>query len=383
MVESQDSLYSLSSPDLDLDRFDTGELNLLSSQLSQNGELKSLEIDSQTLVNNLGFLAQEEYPQYFHEILEIPPLPNLDHLRQLPNLEDMSENNWKFDMQLKSESGNKSSWLYSGSLNKVFVKINTPLNVYPAFVRYDVNAELFIRAMIVYSSQNDLPEPVKKCPNHKEKYTGCFADHILRCDNTESVYRGNENGKVFEEKLAVLVPMKNIASNEPLKLTFTCQNSCSGGMNRKSTSLIFTLEDQYQNILGRKCMHFKVCSCPRRDKEKDEQTTKTLPKKRKIEGSNAPSTSKKQHLMQKQDSTETLMMDQSPVESPIATIPGTFMNIKQEQDAQVELKILLPNDALKKKALDAVYNVIAGEMSRSGNSALNYYLTELQKQIGK
>lgn len=349
---------------------------------SQNSEIKGLDIDSQTLVNNL--LTNDDINQYWdHEIMEISPLQNPEHLRQLPILEDMKENNWMFDMQLKSESGNKSAWLYSGPLNKIFVKINTPLNVYPAFVRQDVNAELFIRAMIVYSSQNDLPEPVKKCPNHKEKYTGCYADHILRCDNNGSVYKGNENGKVFEEKLAVIVPMKNIASNEPLKLIFTCQNSCSGGMNRKSTSLIFTLEDQFQNILGRKSMHFKVCSCPRRDKEKDEQTTKTLPKKRKNDGSNSPSTSKKQNLMQKQDSTETVVMDQSPVNSPLATIPGAIMNIKQEQDAQVELKIVLPNDAIKKKALDAIYNVIAGEMTRSGNSSYIFYLTELQKQIGK
>ena len=77
------------------------------------------------------------------------------------------------------------------------------------------------------------------------------------------------------------------------------------------------------------------------------------------------------------------MMDQSPVDLPLSTIPGTFMNIKQEQDAQVELKVLLPNDAIKKKALEAVYNVIAGEMSRSGNYTLNNYLSELQKQIGK
>ncbi|XP_070490584.1 cellular tumor antigen p53 [Chironomus tepperi] len=375
MGESQESLYSLSSNDfMELDRFDTSELKLLSSQNSE------LEIDSQTLVNNL--FSHEGYAQSYTDIIDIPPVHNLEHLRQLPTLEDMSENDWMFDMQLKSESGNKTSWLYSASLNKVFVKINTPLNVYPAFIRQNINSDLYIRAMIVYSSQNDLPEPVKKCPNHKEKSNDCHADHILRCDNSGSIYSGIENGKVFEEKLAVIVPMKSIASNEPLKLTFTCQNSCSGGMNRKSTSLVFTLEDQFQNVLGRKCMHFKVCSCPRRDKEKDEQTTKALPKKRKNEGSNAPSTSKKQHLMQKQDSTETLMMDsQSPIDSPFETIQGTFMNIKQEQDAQVELKILLPNDAIKKKALDAVYNVIAGEMSRSGNSAYMHYLTELQKQI--
>jgi hypothetical protein len=298
-------------------------------------------------------------------------------LRQLPILEDSNVSDYNFDVDLKMDSGSKSSWLYSSLLNKVFVKIDTALNVYPVIVcsNQNVDQELFVRAMIVYSSQNDLPEPVKKCPNHREKYSAMDnPEHILKCDNEGSIYWGNENGRLFEEKLAVLIPMKNIASNEPLKFTFTCQNSCSGGMNRKSTSLIFTLEDQYKNILGRKCMNFKVCSCPRRDKEKDEQSTKTLPKKRKNDGSNAPCTSKKIHL--KQEPTDSVVLTNNQVELPL-------VNIKQEQGTQCELNIALPNEQIKKEALRAVYNVIAGEMSRSGNLAYNRFLTDIQKQIGK
>lgn len=330
----------------------------------------SLNFDSQTLLNNLS--PGNEFAQTIFDTLHHFPEP--EHLRNLPILEDM-ETDYKFDMNMNSESGNKSSWLYSGQLNKIFVKLDTPLNVYPVFIRQDPNTHLYIRAMVVFTSPNDLPEPVKKCPNHKEKcQPGDQAvDHILKCDNSGSIYEGNENGKVFADKLSVLIPMSNIASNEPLKLIFTCQNSCSGGMNRKSTSLIFTLEDQYRNILGRKTMNFKVCSCPRRDKEKDEQGSKALPKKRKHDGSNAPSTSKKVHLLQKQDSTETLvMMEPTPV-----------VNIKQELDIPCELKINLPNEQLKKEVLNAAYNVIAGEMARSGNTALNFYLTDIQKQIGK
>lgn len=347
---------------LDLDSFPTNEL-LFSSQRSTES---TFDIDSQTLENNIFD------PQDFINI----PVTHVEpeYLRQLPILEDTSDNEWKFDMNLTGDSGNKSSWMYSAALNKVFVKINTPLNVYPTFNRHKPNVHLFIRAMLVYSSQNDIPEPVKKCPNHKEQHSSvAFPDHILTCENIGACYEGIEGGKVFKDRLSVVVPLQNVAANEPLKLTFTCQNSCSG-MNRKSTSLIFTLEDDFKNVLGRKIMNFKVCSCPRRDKEKDEQTTKTFPKKRKSEGGNTPSTSKKPHLM-KQDSTGSVPVN---FENLATNIP-----IKQEQDSQCELKVFLPNEQIRNRALRAVYDVVAGEIIRSGNSAFNYYLNEIQKQIGK
>jgi P53 DNA-binding domain len=297
-------------------------------------------------------------------------------------LDELTDNEWKFDIEMKSDSVVKSSWLYSPNLNKVFVKINTPLNVYPKFVHADPTKDIFIRAMIVYTSQNDLPEPVKKCPNHKEQSPIEYADHILKCSNVDTLYIGNETGRWFSEKIAICIPMKNVASNEPLQLTFTCQNSCSGGMNRKSTSLVFTLEDNYSNILGRKVMHFKVCSCPRRDKEKDENTPKAFPKKRKLENANNPSTSKK--IATKIESDTTL-----PMEGSLISVPSLPVNnlsgivIKQEQDNPVELKLVLPNEQIKKKIIELAYDTIAGEMSRSGQMAYINYLNEIQKQIGK
>jgi hypothetical protein len=350
-----------------LQTIDTSELTLLNPN-SQSLE-NSLEFDSETLINNLAFnngASAMEYSDTF------PKYIVAEHLRQLPILDDTPDNDWQFNMEVKCDvtdgiKASKSSWLYSSSLNKIFVKINTPLNVYPSFARFDPSLNLFIRAMIVYSSHNDLPEPVKKCPNHKEQSKD---DHILCCDNVGAEYFGQENGKLFDERLSVVIPLGNIASNEPLKLTFTCQNSCSGGMNRKSTALIFTLEDQCKNILGRKTMHFKVCSCPRRDKEKDESTTKVFPKKRKLENANAPSTSKKLHLM-KQES------------SDLSGEHAMGVTIKQEIDASCEVKISLPNEQLKREVLRAAYNIVAGEMTRSGQLSYNQCLIDIQKQLGK
>lgn len=375
------------------------------SLLDTNSQPKSdiveaLNFDPVTLMNNLAPAVQNSV-QYLHysetamttvQFDNHSSLLNLDHMRQLPVLDEMPRNEWNFDMNMNSDSGNKSSWLYSAQLNKVYVKIGAPLNVYPCHTSIAPGRDLFIRAMIVFTSQNDLPEPVKKCPNHKES-SSHNALHILNCENPGADYIGTENGKLFGEKLAVKIPLRNLASNEPLKLKFTCQNSCSGGMNRKSTSLIFTLEDAMETILGRRVMHFKVCSCPRRDKEKDESTIKMpLTKKRKLDsGSAAASTSKRIHLVTKQESSESLL-DESVTELPVplvsnttttTNISGTLVSIKQEQEIKCELTVILPNEHVKREALKAVYNAVAGEMTRTGNVEYNSYLMDIQKQIGK
>lgn len=311
-----------------------------------------------------------------------------DHFNKLP-IVDPLESNYQFEIDLNSESASKASWMFSNKLNKVFVKINSPLNVYISYKKLQPQEQLFIRAMIVYTSLNEIAEPVKKCPNHKESSRDTYSEHILRCAVQETIYVGLESGKLFKDKLAVFIPMSAIASNEPLKLQFTCQNSCSGGINRKATAIVFTLEDQFYNVLGRQSLHFKVCSCPKRDKDKDEESNaKTLPKKRKAEHT-APSTSKKiaiQVPVVKQESFDsTLSANSDPM--MLSVMPSsqdsfTLLDVKREQSCDVN--ITMPSVQLKQQLLMSAYNIVAGEMART-NDPISYerYLIDIQKQIGK
>lgn len=277
--------------------------------------------------------------------------------------------------------------MFSTKLNKVFVKINTILNVQTNFKIVNPARELFVRAMIVYSSQNDLAEPVKKCPNHRESSQQPFPEHILRCTIDQTAYTGVENGKLFKDKLAILIPMTAVASNEPLKLQFTCQNSCSGGMNRKMTSIVFTLEDEFYEILGRKVLNFKVCSCPKRDKDKDEESfMKVLPKKRKAEQT-APSTSKKVAIsvpVVKQESDE-LMGDSDPMmlsafPSDLQSLNSGLLEIKHELQSTIVPMPSHLNQLLMKDA----YKIVAAEMTLTGDvAAYQPYLNEIKKRIGE
>lgn len=308
---------------------------------------------------------------------------NLSHLDKLPIVEEMITD-WNFDVQLNSESAGKTSWMYSPKLNKVFVKISTHLNVYPKYDVIDSQQQLFVRAMIVYTCANDLAEPVKKCPNHRQS-THNNPEHILRCLSEETIYYGVDTGKLFKDKLAVVIPMSAIASNEPLKLQFTCQNSCSGGMNRKATSIVFTLENFHREILGRKIMNFKVCSCPKRDKDKDEDgVLKTMPKKRKSENT-APSTSKKVATtvtIVKQELDTTLSMpSELSLPSDLQSLNSGLLGFKREEP--IDVKIIMPNSEMAREVLKFAYGNIAGEMFRTGDNKYQPYLTNIAKQIGK
>lgn len=226
--------------------------------------------------------------------------------------------------------------------------------------------------MIVYTSPNEIGEPVKICPNHRSALEQePNPDHILRCNTNETAYVGSENGKLFKEKLAILIPMRNVAHNEPIKLLFKCQNSCSSGMNRKSTSIIFTLEDKHGDMHGRHVLHFKVCSCPKRDKDKEEATTtnvKFMPKKRKNDPV-LPSTSKKIAI------SPAIVKQESDV-----SMTEDFNVEVTEQDPGCELRIVLPNFDIKRRVLNTAIDIMAGEMLRNG---VNYesFISTLKSQL--
>ena len=54
----------------------------------------------------------------------------------------------------------------------------------------------------------------------------------------------------------------------PIK--FMCLGSCIGGINRRATMVIFTLESLSGEVCGRAKVDVRICSCPRRDAHAEE-----------------------------------------------------------------------------------------------------------------
>jgi hypothetical protein len=53
-------------------------------------------------------------------------------------------------------------------------------------------------------------------------------------------------------------------------MKFMCLGSDVGGINRKPVKLIFTLELGIGNVIGRRTIDLRICSCPKRDKQQEE-----------------------------------------------------------------------------------------------------------------
>ena len=164
-------------------------------------------------------------------------------------------------------------------------------------------------------------------------------------------------------------------------------------MNRKSTVIVFTLEDEIGTVLGKKLLHFKVCSCPKRDKEKDEASLVTeqqpKPKKRKPSEAavNFPSTSQKRAskfimLKPKEEILTPSESDDNGLRSVSPQVPPTLNS--DSDNEEVRMEIVMPNMKTMMHVVKCAYNAISGEMTVSNNpQALLPYLKKLKQMEGE
>lgn len=157
-------------------------------------------------------------------------------------------------------------------------------NILPIDVKHNPTpdgSELFLRATLLYSSPQFVQELVERCSAHVDTRLMNNRDiephiirHVLRCTNPGSIYMGNTERK---EHLSVVTQLQQPqAGVETVRVNyqFMCKNSCPAGMNRRAVDVIFTLEDACGRVLGRRKLSVRVCSCPKRDKEKEEKELK-------------------------------------------------------------------------------------------------------------
>lgn len=254
----------------------------------------------------------ESFPSSMDQQPETPATPAsgataaqlaLEHLNRAPTLDEIHDPTFNFNVDLNGESSGKSSWMFSSRLNKVFVKMGQPCTFN---VSYLVPAggfpQMQVRAMLVCSSLEDMYQSIYRCENHRgndrsnPNLSKEVIAHVMRCFNPSVRYVGTEQGVAFKDRLAVVVPLDTNAVDQVVtsnvSLEFVCQNSCRI-INRRPTAIIFTLEDGHGQILGKKSLHLKVCSCPKRDKQKEEETLAPATKRKSDVGPAAPPPGKK------------------------------------------------------------------------------------------
>lgn len=381
--------------------------------------------DYETLkYEEIGTLIEEPYDQDMEnkptDVQQVlaPTATMLDHMDRTPTLDEIENPVYNFNVDLNGETSGKSSWMFSARLNKVFVKMGQACTFNISYQTL-THQELCIRAMMVCSAPEDMHQPVYRCENHRvsdnnnPKLASEVKTHVMRCFNPSARYVGTENGVAFKDRLAVIIPLgitkqEQVAHN--VSLEFVCQNSCRI-INRRATAIIFTLEDAQGQILGKKSLHLKVCSCPKRDKQKEEESL--APTKRKSDTHlQAPPGKKvaKVATLTRQLTQHQLRITPSP---PLRIKKEPFAFIKKELSSEslndghkaraiaqansqemvertgIPLTIYLPTVEHCEKVSEYAFQILATELVRNsttepeGSRKLAAYLTSIRKVQSK
>lgn len=191
--------------------------------------------------------------------------------------------------------------------------------------------ELFLRATPLFSLPQYEHELVQRCTVHQQQNQNLpkndnvephILKHVLRCSNHGSMYMGNVD---TNDHLNVRTPLPQPqAGIDTVRINyeFMCKNSCPSGMNRRATDIIFTLENAYGEVLGRRKLGVRVCSCPKRDKEKEEQEFKEAQKQNSTQNNNGVPMRKKRKLGKKPSDNELANGERKNLDNSLVTIPG-------------------------------------------------------------
>ncbi|XP_060852638.1 cellular tumor antigen p53-like [Rhopalosiphum padi] len=223
--------------------------------------------------------AETESPSFSEESES-----SYQHLRQT-GLQICTEDypgQFNFNFYLDVTEMSKRHWMYSETLNKVYIDMNRVLPIQFQWQFDDIGLvglkSLQIRALPIFADSEFQQLSVKRCPIHIMQDKLCDRkkkEHILWCEQSDAIYEQNH----ISQRHSVIAIVHNFIPCSDFKTynvlyKFMCKSSCSMSLSRRPIYIIFTLETLNGQVLGRKKIGVKVCSCPRRDMLKEEEIEK-------------------------------------------------------------------------------------------------------------
>lgn len=291
----------------------------------------------------------------------------LRHLSCNPSINPV-ESKYEFEVQIPPENNNVVF-----NKPKLFIKMNSKMTIQVSYREQYRGEQLHLRGMILFAMAAEMHLPVKRCANHRSPNDPLMAN-ILKINDPKASYLGKENGQTFAERLSVVVPVENGTFDDNGKITqtisleFGCQNSCSSGINRRPTVIVFTLENDNGHLLGKSASEFKVCSCPKRDAERE------IKPKRKHNANEAFPHGKRPKYPQPQKMIKS-EPDSESDSTENANTTSTFTLTK--------VHLCMPADMMG-DLLKTAYNMIAGKMAEDSKKSTNYeHLEKCLKDIKK
>ena len=192
---------------------------------------------------------------------------------------------YQFDIRFSqmSRQGKNKHWDYSTALRKLYIDMN---KLVQAEFRVGPTPPegLWIRALPIYAEAGHIREPVRRCPNHASASDPTNQPpehgnptHLIRMDGSDTLYCDDKESGRLSVIFPVRAPHQGSEFTHKL-MKFMCLGSDVGGINRRPLKVIFTLEavDPSGNpgighVLGRKVVEVRICSCPKRDRQQEEQ----------------------------------------------------------------------------------------------------------------
>ncbi|XP_071448745.1 cellular tumor antigen p53 isoform X2 [Hetaerina americana] len=260
----------------------------LSSQevLLSEGEFMVLTKDLPcNLLNDMGDLLEDKFDEKFASVdsdrnancSEAVMVYQSNSACHIPCIENWP-GEYNLELLVDGVSSSKKTWLFSYELNKIFVDVNQSIPLQFKLSHRPADDPIFLRAMAVYDVTQHIHIPVKRCPNHlkEDEDRGLEnIEHVLHCRDKSAIYEYDNTSKRY----SVVVPFDAPPAGSDvttLMYCVTCKGSCTGGMNRRPVMLIFTLEKENRQVVGRRTLKIRVCSCPKRDKRKEEAEIKEM-----------------------------------------------------------------------------------------------------------
>ena len=184
----------------------------------------------------------------------------------------------QFDVKIVEVRGKqRQNVQYSDLLQKLYIKQNHFANIE---LLYSVTtSDLSVSACLMFTCPDQAQHHVTTCRQHSRGSDGklreALSEFVLRMssDSLQAKYTLSNSGRRFVrmDNLPSAAATPHNLQSITVGVKFTDLSSCPGGINRRNTALVLALTAHSGQPLGRRVIPVRICTCPKRDREKDER----------------------------------------------------------------------------------------------------------------